>query len=106
MEKYRKMLILQYFFEKKEQYCIEELVRGLGISYTKILTLIEELIKNNMLKYNNYLLEITELGRQNIQKNDIYVMNNNNDILNVEIGESRKMDKFDIYIPKRFLKKI
>lgn len=105
MEEYRKFLILLYFFEKKEQYNIDEIVSMLGISYKKILSLIENLIEDNKLKYNNYLLEITQFGRQSIQKNDIYTIYNN-DILNVQIDKSNKMGKFDIYIPKRFSKKV
>lgn len=105
MDEYRKLLILQYFFEKKERYDINEIADKLGISHTRLLNLIETLIESNMLTYNNYLLEITDLGRQNIEKNDIYIMYNN-DIVNIEINILEKMNIEDIYIPKKFSKKI
>ena len=105
MDEYRKILILQYFFEKKEKYNINEISVKLGIGYIKILSLIESLLEMNMLIYNNYLLEITDLGRQSIQKNDIYIIYNN-DIINIENTTSEKINIDDIYIPKRFSKKI
>lgn len=105
MDEYRKLLILQYFLEKKENYNINEITVKLGISNMKMLNLIGNLIEMNLLKYNNYLLEITDSGRQNIEKNDIYIMYNN-DIVNTEINILEKMNIDDIYIPKKFLKKI
>ena len=105
MDEYRELLILQYFLEKKEQYSINEIVNKLGIGYTKILKLIENLIKKNLLIYNNYLLELTDLGRQNIVKNDIYIIYKDN-IVNTNINISNKFNIDDIYIPKRFSKKI
>lgn len=104
MDEYRKLLILQYFFERKEKYDINEISNKLGIGYTRLLKLIEALVESNMLIYNNYLLEITDLGRQNIEKNDIYILYDN-DIVNKEINISGKMNIDDIYIPKKFSKK-
>lgn len=105
MDEYRKLLILQYFYEQKERYNINDIVVKLGISHKKILSLIESLIETKMLIYNNYLLEITELGRKKILKNDIYIMYNN-DIVNVDNCTLKKMNIDDIYIPKKFSKKI
>ena len=105
MDEYRKLLIQQYFLEKKENYNINEIAVKLGIGNMKMLNLIGNLIEMNMLRYNNYLLEITDLGRQNIEKNDIYIMYNNN-IVNTEINILKKMNIDDIYIPKKFSKKI
>ena len=105
MDEYRTLLILQYFLEKKENYSLDEIVNKLGIGYTNLLKLIENLIEKNLLIYSNYLLELTDLGRQNIEKNDIYRIYKDN-IVNTNINISNKLNIDDIYIPKRFSKKI
>lgn len=106
MDKYRQLLILQYFLKKKDKYDFKELIIKFGITYERLLKLIQDLIEKKLLSYNNnFLLEITDLGRQNIKKNDIYIMYKDS-IVNTDISIYNPLKISDIYIPKRFSKKV
>ncbi|MBR3882497.1 MAG: hypothetical protein IKJ36_04430 [Clostridia bacterium] len=106
MDEYRKILILQYFYDVKEKYDINELIRKMGINIEILFGLIDELIESQLLIYQDFLLKITEEGTKNLTNNEIYSLYGNKIINNNFIDVNNKLNVQDIYIPKRFTKKI
>lgn len=95
--KYTDILILEYFYETKENYILSDIMKKLGMDYKSFNDLISDMINNELLEYNNSLLTITKKG---IDKIDI-LYGNNSFIMKNTIDK-----KNNDYIPNNFLEKI
>lgn len=94
---YTDILILEYFYETKENYILSDIMKKLGMDYKSFNDLISDMINNKLLEYNNSLLTITKKG---IDKIDILYGNNSFVMKNI-INK-----KNDDYIPSNFWEKI
>lgn len=105
MDEYRELLVIDYFMNKKDNYDINDIVKKLGISREKVLKLLNSLIKKGMITYKDFLLEITDEGKRFVKKNDMYYTYGKEIITN-SINIKERMGIDEIYIPKKFLRKI
>jgi len=102
MNKYRKLLVLQYLEEKMNDYSIEEIFARLGFEAKQGNELLEEMFKEGLIAYENYLIMITSKGKRILEKvpNNYLKIYEDNVFMNIDILPKLKIG--DIFIPSKF----
>ncbi len=107
MDNYLKLMILAYFKEKQDHYSIYDVMRTLGISISKLDSLLDELIENDLLKYDANILGLTKKGRlQLVNKSIDYYKYSEPDIRYERIDKNSAWSINKPYVPEKFLTKL
>lgn len=106
MEDYKKLLLLKYIDLKLNVNGFENFINYSGILHENLYEYIEELVSLNLIEYSEHNININKTGRAYLVNKGLekFSFSNSNDLNNILIGECMNID--EIYIPKRFTKKV
>lgn len=101
MDEYRKILVLEYFDNAKDEYTIKELFTRLGLEMENGNKLLDIMFEEELIYYSEYLIKITPKGKKilNAQPNNYFNIEDGNIVIH-ELLPKLKID--DIYIPNKF----
>lgn len=102
IDEYIKDLTLIYFYNFKEEYTLNNLMKSLGLNKLELDLLINQLINENLLFYNKFIIQISKLGMKRIEK----YLEEKDKVFSVEIKSQISEVLEKIYIPKDFDKKL
>lgn len=102
MNEPKQLYILKLLHILKRNLDIDELI-GLGLEYYQIAQILAYCIEKDFVKDSESGLELTDVGEEQLEKlnQKVYPSNSKTWILPSEENRIPKIDKFDIYLPKR-----
>jgi predicted transcriptional regulator len=107
VEEYRKILILLYLNEAKEDYSLIDISSKLGFEVFQCDSIIRDMLNEGLIEYKDYILTLSDYGKDiiiNIKCYKYQKDNIGNSSLKFDFEKAKNI--YDIYIPNNFLRKL
>jgi DNA-binding MarR family transcriptional regulator len=108
MIEYKDLLVLSYFYQKKEMYSFTEIQDILGFSRNQLSNRLDQLLENGYLLFVNELLSVSSKGKEIIyEKNfEAFPFFTQGGFENDQSAIESSLGIYDVYVPKDFDKKV